>query len=78
MNTVIFNGHWETFAGVNYKISDNLNMSVDVINLLGAKGAKGKVDSADTIGKDIDLTNLVLAGSYIIPFTVNMSVTCRF
>ncbi len=77
-NTVAFDGHWETFAGVSYKLLPGCNVAVDMVNLLGAKGAKGKIDAADTLGADIDLTDYLLAGTYIIPFTVNFSVSYSF
>ena len=77
-NTVAFDGHWETFAGISYKLLPGCNVALDMINLLGAKGAKGKIEAADTLGADIDLTNYLLAGTYIIPFTMNFSVSYSF
>lgn len=77
-NTVKFDGHWETFAGVRYSMSDKCDLALNLVNLLNAKGAKGTISAADTIGKDIDLRGYILSGTYIIPFNANLGMTYRF
>ena len=41
--------HWETFAGVDWKILNQLTLSANFVNLLFQNGAKGSIDVADTI-----------------------------
>ena len=77
-NLAYFNGHWETFAGVNWKLGKGVDLSFNVVNLLFDKGAQGSIDSVDTISDPEKLKNLVLAGTYIRPFTVDMMVTYKF
>lgn len=78
VNNVCFNGHWETFAGVNYNFNEHVGLSCDFVNLLGSSGAKGEIDAADTITDSSLLNNYLISGTYLIPFTVNFSVSCRF
>lgn len=77
-NLAYFNGHWETFAGVNWKLGKGVDLSFNVVNLLFDKGAQGSIDSVDTISDPEKLKNMVLAGTYIRPFTVDMMVTYKF
>lgn len=77
-NLAWFNGHWETFAGVNYKMKGGVDLSVNVVNLMLDKGAKGSIDSVDTIEDMSLLQNLTVAGTYIRPFTIEMMVTYKF
>ena len=77
-NLAYFAGHWETFAGVDWKIFEPLKMSVNFVNVLGQNGAKGSIDVADTITDASELNNLVMSGSYIRPFTVEFMLTYSF
>ena len=77
-NLAYFNGHWETFAGVNWNVGKGVDLSLNVVNLLFDKGAKGSIDSVDTISDPDKLKNLVLAGTYIRPFTIDLMVTYKF
>lgn len=78
LNNVYFNGHWETFAGVSYDINRHVSLSCDIVNMLNKSGAKGEIDAADTITDSRLLNDYLIAGTYIIPFTVNFSVSCKF
>ena len=77
-NLAYFAGHWETFAGVDWKIVDQLTLSANMVNLLFQNGAKGSIDVADTITDASLLENYVMSGSYIRPFTVDLMLTYRF
>ena len=77
-NLAYFAGHWETFAGVDWKISDPLKLSFSLVNLLLQDGAKGSIDVADTITDDSILNNYVMSGSYIRPFTIDFMLTYSF
>ena len=78
VNNVCFNGHWETFAGAKYNLAKNLSLSADIVNVLNKKGAKGKIDAADTITDNSLLRDYLISGTFIIPFTVNFSVSYKF
>ena len=77
-NLAFFKGHWETFAGVNWKVAKGVDLSLNVVNLLFDKGTKGSIDAVDTISDVSMLQGLPVAGTYIRPFTVDMMVTYKF
>ena len=77
-NLAYFAGHWETFAGVDWKITEPLKLSVNFVNLLCQNGAKGSIDVADTITDSSVLNNYVMSGSYIRPFTIDFMLTYKF
>ena len=77
-NLAYFAGHWETFAGVDWNVAQPLKLSVNFVNLLFQNGAKGSIDVADTITDASELNGLVMAGSYIRPFTVEFMLTYNF
>ena len=74
-NNAYFNGHWETFAGVDRQISPKCKLSLSLVNLLFQNGAKGSIDVADTITDPDALKGLVMAGSYIRPFSMEFSLS---
>lgn len=78
VNNVYFNGHWETFGGVNYTLKQNYSIGLNLTNILCQSGAKGSIDAADTITDTSLLNNYLLAGSYIIPFTATITLTAKF
>lgn len=77
-NLAYFAGHWETFAGVDWKILDQLKFSANFVNVLFQNGSKGSIDVADTITDASLLQNYVMSGSYIRPFTVDFLLTYTF
>ena len=77
-NTLYFNGRWETFAGVDYKVNDKLSLSCNFVNLLNEKGASGSIGSADLVTDVTPYQNYVMAGSYIRPFTVEFAAHLNF
>jgi hypothetical protein len=77
-NLAYFAGHWETFAGVDWKLRDELKFSVNFVNVLFQNGSKGSIDVADTITDASMLQNYVMSGSYIRPFTVDLLLTYSF
>ena len=77
-NLAYFAGHWETFAGVDWNIMEQLKLSVNFVNVLFQNGSKGSIDVADTITDASLLQNYVMSGSYIRPFTVDFMLTYRF
>ena len=77
-NLAWFSGHFETFAGADWDITSNHRISLNLVNLLMQSGAKGSIDIADTIDNPSALVGYVMAGSYIRPFTIDLSYTYRF
>lgn len=77
-NTAYFNGHFETFAGVDFNLEKRGKISLNFINVLNQNGAKGSVDVADTIEDASLLKDYVMAGTYIRPFTVELAYTYKF
>ncbi|MCH4147722.1 MAG: TonB-dependent receptor [Prevotella sp.] len=77
-NSLYFNGRWETFAGLNYKINKRISFSLNLINLFNQKGASGNINSADLVQDASSYHNYLMAGTYIRPFTVEFIVQIRF
>lgn len=77
-NLAYFNGHFETFAGADWDINKHHRLSLSLVNLLMQSGAKGSIDIADTIEDPSALKGYVMAGSYIRPFTADLSYAYRF
>ena len=78
-NTLYFKGRWETFGGVDYKLNDKVNLSLNLVNLLNQKGASGSIISADLATDVRDYQHhYLMSGSYIRPFTMELSANIRF
>lgn len=77
-NLAYFNGRWETFAGADWKVIKGLKLSLNVVNWLFQTGPKGSIDSVDTISDPADLQGILMAGKYMRPFEVNLSVSYKF
>lgn len=68
-NTLYFNGRWETFGGVDFKLNSHVSFAASVVNILNQKGASGTIASADLITDPTQYKNYVMAGTFIRPFT---------
>lgn len=77
-NTLYFNGRWETFAGIDYKVNKMLSLSANFVNLLNQKGASGSIGAADLLEDVSAYKNYLMAGTYIRPFTVEFSAHLNF
>lgn len=75
-----FNGHWETFGGVNWQVNKKLSLGCTVVNFLNQTGAKGSIAGAELITKDEakGIKNTLMTGSYLRPFTVEFSAALKF
>jgi len=68
---------WENFAGVDYNMSRNVNLKLQVVNFLDQKGIKGTLQGADQItNSDPFIGRTVLAGA-IRPRTVELTATFK-
>ena len=77
-NNVYFNGHWETFAGVDWQATQRLALALSVTNLLNQSGASGTIRDANTITDINKLVGYKTAGSFIRPFTVSLTASYKF
>lgn len=79
-NALYFNGHWETFGGVNYQVNEKLNIGSTVINFLNQTGAIGTIAGSELIQKDEadNFKNIWMTGKYIRPFTVEFFAKIKF
>ena len=75
-----FNGHWETFGGVNWQATKRLSLGCTVVNFLNQTGAKGSIAGAELITKEEakGIKNQIMTGSYLRPFTVEFSASLKF
>ncbi len=75
-----FNGHWETFGGVNWQATRRLSLGCTLVNFLNQTGAKGSIAGAELITKDEakGIKNQLMTGSYLRPFTVEFSASLKF
>lgn len=75
-----FNGHWETFGGVNWNVNKHLSLGVNVVNIFNEKGAKGTINGSELITKDEakQYAGTIMSGSYLRPFTVEFTAGIRF
>ena len=78
MNNVFFNGHWETFGGIEYKILDKVSLNMSVVNIFNDYGANGSIASADLITDPTLLNNYLISGKYIRPFTLEFSLKFEY
>lgn len=79
-NSLYFKGRWETFAGVNYNVNKNLEITASAVNLLNQRGAQGTISGADLFTEDEakGMDGAILSGTYIRPFTVEFGVKYKF
>lgn len=75
-----FNGHWETFGGVNWQVNKRLSLGCTVVNFLNQTGAKGSIAGAELITKDEakGIKNQLMTGSYLRPFTIEFNASLKF
>lgn len=73
-NSLYFNGRWETFGGIDYKVNKHLALNVNVINFLNQSGAQGSISAADLVEDASGYKNYLMSGSFIRPFTMEFGV----
>lgn len=73
-NSLYFKERVETFGGVDCRVNNALNLSLNVINMLNQKGASGSISSADLVEDGSKYKNYLMAGTFIRPFTVELSL----
>lgn len=75
-----FDGHWETFGGINWQVNKKLSLGVDVVNIFNVTGAKGTINGTELVTKAnaASYAGYNMSGSYLRPFTVEFSASLRF
>ena len=61
-------------------MNKKLSLACSVVNFLNQTGAKGSIAGAELITKDEakDIKNTLMTGSYLRPFTVELSASFKF
>lgn len=77
-NSIYFNGRWETFGGVDYKVNKYLSLNANVVNILNQSGAQGSISTADLVEEASQYRNYLMAGSFIRPFTLELGAKIVF
>lgn len=77
-NSLYFNGRWETFAGFDYKMSERVSFSLNLVNLFNQKGASGNISFADLVQDASSCHNYLMVGTCIRPFTVEFCTQIDF
>lgn len=79
-NALYFNGRWETFGGVDWKVNKHLSLGATVVNFLNQKGASGTINGAELLGKEEagKFSNHYMSGNYLRPFTLEFSASLTF
>lgn len=79
-NALYFNGRWETFGGVNWKVNKHLSLGATVVNFLNQKGASGTINGAELLSKEEagKFNNHYMSGNYLRPFTLEFSASIAF
>ena len=75
-----FNGHWETFGGVNWQVNKRLSVGADVVNIFNVSGAKGTIYGTELVTKDEakKYAGYIMSGNYLRPFTVEFTASLKF
>lgn len=77
-NSIYFNSRWETFANASYDLNKNVTFTVNAVNLFNQKGAQGTISGSELITDGSLYTNVLMAGNYIRPFTMEFGVNINF
>jgi hypothetical protein len=77
-NTIYYNGWWENFGGVDYKLSRNVTLKLMVTNFLNQKGIKGTLQGGDQIMDEKAYIGQMMVASGIRPRTLELSAAFKF
>ena len=77
-NSLYFDGRWETFGGVDYKLNRHVSFSASVVNILNQKGVSGSITAADLITDPSRYNDYLMAGTFIRPFTFEFTTKLSF
>ena len=79
-DALYFNGHWETFAGINWNVNKHLSLNASVVNFLNQKGASGTINGSELTSKKdaAKFNNHLMSGNYLRPFTLELGASIKF
>ncbi|MCH4181554.1 MAG: hypothetical protein LKF48_00095 [Prevotella sp.] len=77
-NVLYFAPHWETFAGLDYKLNKHIKLSGSVVNFLNDRGATGTINGAELVTDPTPYYGRLMTGSSIMPFTLRFSAMIKF
>lgn len=75
-NSIYYNSWVENFAGVDYRLSRNCNMKLQVVNFLNQKGISGTLQGADQITSDLEPSYIgkIMTANAIRPRTIEFTI----
>ena len=73
-NSLYFNSHWETFAGIDFSLSEKIRLSANVVNFLNQTGASAGIQAASLATDPAPFKNYLTAGTYLRPFTLEFAI----
>lgn len=75
-NAFTYNGWWENFGGIDYRVSRNINLKFQVTNFLNQQGVKGSLQGADQIMDATPYVGKTIVANGIRPRTFEL--TCQY
>jgi len=77
-NAFAYNGWWESFGGVNFKMSRSVDLGLQVVNILNQGGIKGALVGADQITDASSYIGRKIVAGAIRPRTLELTVNFKF
>lgn len=77
-NAFEYNGWWENFGGIDYRLSRKVNLKLQVVNFLDQTGVKGTMQGADQITDATPFIGRKIVANGIRPRTIEFTVAFKF
>ena len=77
-NAISYNGWWESFGGVDYKLNRNIDLKFQVVNILNETGIKGALVGANQILDDTNYIGRKIVAGAIRPRTYELTLNFKF
>lgn len=77
-NAFTYNGWWESFGGVDYRVNKNVDIKVQVVNIFDQKGVKGALVGGEQITDAEPYAGRKIVAGGIRPRTFEFTVNCKF
>ncbi len=78
-NSIYYKAWWENFAGVDYRLSRNCDMKLQVVNFLNQKGISGTLQGADqiTAAQEPNYIGKIMTANCIRPRTIEFTINLK-
>lgn len=78
-NSIYYKAWWENFAGIDYRLSRNCDMKLQVVNFLNQKGISGTLQGADQITAAMEPSYIgkIMTANAIRPRTIEFTVNFK-